>query len=72
MNRADVLQRIYEVGVVPVVRAASSEEAIQVIEAIKTGGLSPAEGRPPAYAGGSDSNFGLEFQVAGTSPTAAD
>lgn len=39
MNRQDVLRRINEVGVVPVVRAASPEEAIQVIEAIKTGGL---------------------------------
>jgi 2-dehydro-3-deoxyphosphogluconate aldolase / (4S)-4-hydroxy-2-oxoglutarate aldolase len=43
MNRPDVLRRINEVGVVPVVRAASSEEAIQVIEAIKIGGLSILE-----------------------------
>lgn len=43
MNRQDVLRRINEVGVVPVVRAASPEEAIQVIEAIKTGGLSILE-----------------------------
>ena len=43
MNRQDVLRRINEVGVVPVVRAASSEEAIQVIEAIKIGGLSILE-----------------------------
>ena len=43
MNKQDVLRRINEVGVVPVVRAASPEEAIQVIEAIKTGGLSILE-----------------------------
>lgn len=43
MNRQDVLRRINEVGVVPVVRAASPEEAIQVIEAIKIGGLSILE-----------------------------
>ena len=35
--------RIQEVGVVPVVRAASAEEAIQVVEAIKLGGLSILE-----------------------------
>ena len=44
MNKSDVLQSHQcEVGVVPVVRAASPEEAIQVIEAIKTGGLSILE-----------------------------
>jgi len=39
MNREDVVGRIREVGVVPVVRAASAEEALQVIEAIKAGGV---------------------------------
>ena len=43
MNKGEVLQRIHEVGVVPVVRAASPEEAIQVIEAIKSGGLAILE-----------------------------
>jgi 2-dehydro-3-deoxyphosphogluconate aldolase/(4S)-4-hydroxy-2-oxoglutarate aldolase len=43
MNRQDVLRRINEVGVVPVVRAASAEEAIQAIEAIRLGGLSILE-----------------------------
>ncbi len=43
MNRPDVLRRITEVGVIPVVRAASPEEAIQVIDAIKEGGLSILE-----------------------------
>ncbi len=43
MNQQDVLRRINEVGVVPVVRAASAEEAIQVVEAIRLGGLSILE-----------------------------
>ena len=37
MNKQDVLRRIKEIGVVPVVRASSAEEAMQVIEAIKAG-----------------------------------
>lgn len=43
MNKPEVLQRINEVGVVPVVRAASPQEAMKVIEAIKLGGLSILE-----------------------------
>jgi len=43
MNKKEVLQRIEEVGVVPVVRASSAEEAMQVIEAIKAGGVSVLE-----------------------------
>ena len=39
MNKTDVLQRIREIGVIPVVRASSEEEAISVVEAIKAGGL---------------------------------
>ena len=39
MNKQDVLRRIKEIGVVPVVRASSAEEAMQVIEAIKAGGI---------------------------------
>jgi 2-dehydro-3-deoxyphosphogluconate aldolase / (4S)-4-hydroxy-2-oxoglutarate aldolase len=39
MNKQDVLRRIEEVGVVPVVRATSAEEAMQVIEAIREGGI---------------------------------
>jgi 2-dehydro-3-deoxyphosphogluconate aldolase/(4S)-4-hydroxy-2-oxoglutarate aldolase len=39
MDRQEVLRRINEVGVVPVVRAASAAEAIKVVEAIKAGGL---------------------------------
>jgi len=34
-----VLKRIRDVGVIPVVRASSEEEAVQVVEAIKEGGL---------------------------------
>ena len=43
MNKQDVLRRIAEVGVVPVVRAASAEEAMRVIEAIKAGGVAVLE-----------------------------
>ena len=39
MNKAEVLKRIRDIGVIPVVRASSPEEAIQVVEAIKAGGL---------------------------------
>ena len=39
VNKAQVLQRIRDIGVIPVVRASSAEEAIQVVEAIKAGGL---------------------------------
>src|SRR5215212_12221396 len=39
MNKQDVLRRVAEVGVVPVVRATSAEEAMQVIEAIRAGGV---------------------------------
>jgi len=39
MSKTEVLQRIRDIGVIPVVRASSAEEAIQVVEAIKAGGL---------------------------------
>jgi len=39
MNKTKVLKRIREIGVIPVVRASSAGEAIQVVEAIKAGGL---------------------------------
>jgi 2-dehydro-3-deoxyphosphogluconate aldolase/(4S)-4-hydroxy-2-oxoglutarate aldolase len=39
MNKEEVLRQIKEVGVVPVVRARSSEEAARVVEAIKAGGV---------------------------------
>ncbi len=39
MNKTEVLKRIRDIGVIPVVRASSSDEATQVVEAIKAGGL---------------------------------
>jgi 2-dehydro-3-deoxyphosphogluconate aldolase/(4S)-4-hydroxy-2-oxoglutarate aldolase len=43
MKKEEVLQRIREIGVVPVVRASSAEEAMQVVEAIKEGGVNILE-----------------------------
>lgn len=43
MEKVWVLKRIEEVGIVPVVRASSSEEAIAVAEALREGGLSVLE-----------------------------
>src|SRR5918911_1631372 len=39
MNKDYVLSRIREVGIVPVVRASSADQALQAIEAIKAGGI---------------------------------
>src|SRR5207247_2013210 len=43
MNKSEVIQWIYEIGVIPVVRAASADEAMRAIEAIKEGGISVLE-----------------------------
>jgi 2-dehydro-3-deoxyphosphogluconate aldolase/(4S)-4-hydroxy-2-oxoglutarate aldolase len=43
MNKKEVIQRIRDIGVIPVVRASSAEEAIDVVEAIKAGGVSLLE-----------------------------
>jgi 2-dehydro-3-deoxyphosphogluconate aldolase/(4S)-4-hydroxy-2-oxoglutarate aldolase len=43
MNKSETIQRIRDIGVIPVVRASSGEEAIQVVEAIKAGGISILE-----------------------------
>jgi 2-dehydro-3-deoxyphosphogluconate aldolase/(4S)-4-hydroxy-2-oxoglutarate aldolase len=43
MTKADIIQRIRDIGVIPVVRASSAEEAIQVVEAINAGGVSLLE-----------------------------
>jgi len=43
MTKSEVIQRIRDVGVIPVVRASSAEEAVQVVEAIKAGGVSILE-----------------------------
>jgi 2-dehydro-3-deoxyphosphogluconate aldolase/(4S)-4-hydroxy-2-oxoglutarate aldolase len=39
MDKQEVLRQIKEVGVVPVVRARSADEAARVVEAIKAGGV---------------------------------
>jgi 2-dehydro-3-deoxyphosphogluconate aldolase/(4S)-4-hydroxy-2-oxoglutarate aldolase len=39
MTKAEVLKRIEEIGVIPVVRASSEEEAVAVAEAIGEGGI---------------------------------
>lgn len=43
MSKSEVIQRIREIGVIPVVRASSAEEAIEVVEAIKAGGVTVLE-----------------------------
>src|SRR3954469_13948519 len=39
MDKTEVLNRIKSIGVVPVVRASTGDEALQAVEAIKAGGL---------------------------------
>jgi len=39
MNKAAVLQTIRDVGIIPVVRAQSADEAMQAIDAIRAGGI---------------------------------
>jgi 2-dehydro-3-deoxyphosphogluconate aldolase/(4S)-4-hydroxy-2-oxoglutarate aldolase len=43
MNKSEVLARIRDVGIVPVVRAESAEEAWRAIEAIRAGGVAILE-----------------------------
>src|ERR1043166_1686233 len=43
MTKSQIIQRIRDVGVIPVVRASSADEAIQVVEAITAGGVSLLE-----------------------------
>lgn len=43
MNKTEVIERIKEIGLVPVVRAASADEALRAVEAIKEGGISVLE-----------------------------
>ena len=43
MNKQQVLQTIRDVGIIPVVRAESADEAIMAIEAIREGGISILE-----------------------------
>jgi 2-dehydro-3-deoxyphosphogluconate aldolase/(4S)-4-hydroxy-2-oxoglutarate aldolase len=43
MDKATVLQTIRDVGIIPVVRARSAEEAMKAIDAIREGGISVLE-----------------------------
>jgi 2-dehydro-3-deoxyphosphogluconate aldolase / (4S)-4-hydroxy-2-oxoglutarate aldolase len=43
MSHSKTIQKIIAVGIVPVVRATSLEEALAIVEAIKTGGVSILE-----------------------------
>jgi 2-dehydro-3-deoxyphosphogluconate aldolase/(4S)-4-hydroxy-2-oxoglutarate aldolase len=43
MTKSDVLQRIRDVGLIPVVRAESAEQAMRAVAAIKAGGVSVLE-----------------------------
>ena len=43
MTKSEVLKQIRSIGVIPVVRASSAEEAFQIIEAIKAGGVTILE-----------------------------
>ena len=43
MNKAEIVKQIEDVGLVPVVRASSADEAMQAIEAIKAGGVNVLE-----------------------------
>ncbi len=43
MNKSEVIRQIVETGVIPVVRASSSDEAMKAIDAIKEGGISVLE-----------------------------
>jgi 2-dehydro-3-deoxyphosphogluconate aldolase / (4S)-4-hydroxy-2-oxoglutarate aldolase len=43
MSNLKIIQRVVDVGLIPVVRASSAEEASSIVEAIKAGGLSILE-----------------------------
>ena len=43
MTKSQILQRMRDIGVIPVVRAASADEAVQVVDAIRAGGVSLLE-----------------------------
>jgi 2-dehydro-3-deoxyphosphogluconate aldolase/(4S)-4-hydroxy-2-oxoglutarate aldolase len=43
MNKTEVLKRIRETGLIPVVRAESSDQAMQAVAALKAGGLDVLE-----------------------------
>ena len=43
MSRVDVIKQIKDIGVIPVVRASSADEAMRAIDAIREGGISVLE-----------------------------
>ena len=43
MNKTDVIKQIREIGIIPVVRATTTEEAMRAIDAIREGGISVLE-----------------------------
>jgi 2-dehydro-3-deoxyphosphogluconate aldolase / (4S)-4-hydroxy-2-oxoglutarate aldolase len=43
MEKSDVIRRIVEIGIIPVVRAASPEEALRAVDAVREGGVSILE-----------------------------
>ena len=43
MNKSEIVKQIEEIGLVPVVRATSPDEAMQAIDSIKEGGISVLE-----------------------------
>jgi 2-dehydro-3-deoxyphosphogluconate aldolase / (4S)-4-hydroxy-2-oxoglutarate aldolase len=43
MDRAEIVRQIEDIGIVPVVRAASADEAMRAIDAIKEGGINVLE-----------------------------
>lgn len=43
MKKAEVIQKIKDIGVIPVVRATSADEAMRAIDAIREGGISVLE-----------------------------
>src|SRR5262247_1333725 len=43
MRKAETIKRIREIGVIPVVRAKTADEAMRAIDAIREGGISVLE-----------------------------
>src|SRR6516165_9842922 len=43
MDKHKILQRVRELGVVPVVRAQSGQEALQLVQALRDGGIDVIE-----------------------------
>jgi 2-dehydro-3-deoxyphosphogluconate aldolase/(4S)-4-hydroxy-2-oxoglutarate aldolase len=43
MNKTDVIKQIREIGIIPVIRATTADEAMRAIDAIREGGISVLE-----------------------------